>query len=278
MEDTEILLQLRLSLEQSLPLVRKVFPIDVMFALTDKEQFIYYLPGAEIDIQVQEGMPIPSKSGIRKALDSQESVSLVVGKEIYGTPFKSTTLPVRNEQNHVIGAFTIGISLTNQAILNDAAEHLVTSSDEIRSVSDEIAGTATELANDISLLKVLGEKVITDLDKTDAILSFLKQVSDSSNLLGINASIEAAHAGEHGRGFGIVALEIRKMADSSGSSAKEIKEILDSIQDSIHQLSRKLEESYLLSERQAAATEQIAASMQQLSASAEDIRRVAQLL
>ncbi|MEO3945287.1 methyl-accepting chemotaxis protein [Gorillibacterium sp. CAU 1737] len=278
MKDAEALHKLRQSLEQSLPLVKAVFPIDVMFALTNREHFLFYLPGEEIDIHVEEGTPIPARSGIRKALDQQEPVSVALGKEIYGTPFKSTTLPVRNEGQEVIGAFTIGISLTHQTILNEAAEHLATSSEEIRSVSDEIAGTATELAQEISLLKTLGERVVADLSKTDAILAFMKQIADSSNLLGINASIEAAHAGEHGRGFGIVAKEIRKMADSSGSSAKEIKEIVDSIQDSITRLGKKLEGSYLLSERQAAATEQIAASMQQLSASAEDIRRVAQLL
>ncbi|WP_241781903.1 hypothetical protein [Paenibacillus sp. DMB5] len=49
--------QLLESLKLSLPLVQRLFPIDVMFALADMEKFIYYLPGTELDIRIQEGMP-----------------------------------------------------------------------------------------------------------------------------------------------------------------------------------------------------------------------------
>lgn len=276
--DKELLPGLQEAIERVLPMVKEVFPIDVMFALTDKEKFLYYLPGSEIDIRAQIGMPIPPRSGIKKTLDTGESVTANLGKEIYGVPFKSTTLPVLNESGEVEGAFTVGISLSNQEVLNGAAEYLATSSGEIRAVTDEIAGTATELAGGINELKMLGETVVGEIGKTAEILKIIKQVASSSGLLGLNASIEAAHAGEYGRGFGVVAKEIRKMADSSAAAAKEIDDILASIQQSVSQLSETLEGCFLQSERQAAATEQIAASMQQLAASAEDIKKIAQLI
>lgn len=277
-EDKERLARLQKSIEEVLPMVKAVFPIDVMFALTDRESFQYYLPGAEIDIHAEAGMPIPPQSGIRKSIDTGETVTANLGKEIYGVPFKSTTLPVLNESGAAAGAFTIGISLSNQETLNGAANYLATSSDEIRAVTDEIAATATALATGISDLKQLGQQVVEEISKTDEILQIIKQVANSSGLLGLNASIEAAHAGEHGRGFGIVAKEVRKMADSSASAAKEIDGILASIHQSVSKLGETLEDCFSQSERQAAATEQIAASMQQLTASAEDIKKIAQLI
>lgn len=266
------------SLGVSLPLVQKLFPIDVMFALANTETFIYYLPGNEIDIKIQTGMPIPSSGGIRQALDSGENVSANIPKEIYGLPFKSSSLPIKDEAGAVIGVFTIGISLKNQETLSYAANSLARTSEEINATSEEIAVTASDLANTISDLKRLGQNVVQELRKTDEILDFIKKVADNSNLLGLNAAIEAAHAAEHGRGFGVVAQEIRKMAVSSAESAKEIASILLTIKNNINRIDETLFECLSQSERQAASTEEISASMQQLSASAVEIEKIARLI
>ncbi|MEK5235238.1 methyl-accepting chemotaxis protein [Paenibacillus sp. FSL L8-0470] len=270
--------QLLDALRISLPLVQRLFPLDVMFALADSDKFIYYLPGSELDIRIQEGMPVPQNGGIRKSLDTGETVSANIPKEIYGLPFKSSSMPIRGQDGNVTGVFTIGISLHNQETLSDAANTLATTSEEISSTSGEIAGTASDLANTVSDLKLLGQKVVEELHSTDEILDFIKKVADNSNLLGLNAAIEAAHAAEHGRGFGIVAQEIRKMSVSSASSAKEIASILQAIKKNITLMDATLLDCLAQSERQAAATEQITASMQQLAASAVEIEKIARLI
>ncbi|MCL6604639.1 MAG: hypothetical protein K6T94_17385 [Paenibacillus sp.] len=266
------------SLKLTLPLVQKLFPIDVMFALSNTESFVYYLPGNEIDIKIQEGTPIPQKGGIRKALETGEAVSANVPKEVYGLPFKSSSLPVIGEDGSIEGVLTMGISLKNQETLSSAANALATTSEEINTTSEEIAETASELANTISDLKILGQKVVQELHKTDEILDFIKKVADNSNLLGLNAAIEAARAAEHGRGFGVVAQEIRKMSVSSASSAKEIEEILLKIKNNITLIDQTLYECLSQSERQAAATEEISATMNQLAASAVEIEKIARLI
>ncbi|MRN56143.1 hypothetical protein GJB61_24520 [Paenibacillus sp. LC-T2] len=249
-----------------------------MFALANTETFIYYLPGNELDIKIQIGMPIPSSGGIRQALDSGENVSANIPKEIYGLPFKSSSLPIRDDAGAVIGVFTIGISLKNQETLSFAANSLARTSEEINATSEEIAVTASDLANTISDLKLLGQNVVQELRKTDEILDFIKKVADNSNLLGLNAAIEAAHAAEHGRGFGVVAQEIRKMAVSSAESAKEIASILLTIKNNINRIDETLFECLSQSERQAASTEEISASMQELAASAVEIEKIARLI
>ncbi|WP_305953384.1 methyl-accepting chemotaxis protein [Paenibacillus sp. P3E] len=262
----------------SLPLVQQLFPLDVMFALADVEKFIYYLPGKELDIRIQEGTPVPQSGGLRLALETGEAASANIPKEIYGWPFKSSSIPIKDKNGAVAGVFTIGISLSNQETLSYAANSLAVTSEEISSTSEEIAGTASELANTVSDLKVLGQRVVEELHKTDEILDFIRKVADNSNLLGLNAAIEAAHAAEHGRGFGIVAQEIRKMSVSSASSAKDIAGILQMIKKNINEMDATLMDCMAQSERQAAATEEITASMQQMAASAVEIEKIARLI
>lgn len=74
-------------------------------------------------------------------------------------------------------------------------------------------------------------------DQTSQISSIINLVSDlanQTNMLALNASVEAVRAGEHGKGFGVVATEIRKLADQSKRSAERIDALLSEIQSAIH--------------------------------------------
>jgi len=66
------------------------------------------------------------------------------------------------------------------------------------------------------------------------ITSTVSDIADQSNLLAVNAAIEAAKAGEHGRGFTVVAQEIRSLAEQSKKSTAQVKEILNEIQKSVN--------------------------------------------
>jgi methyl-accepting chemotaxis protein len=67
------------------------------------------------------------------------------------------------------------------------------------------------------------------------ITSSVSDIADQSNLLAVNAAIEAAKAGEHGRGFTVVAQEIRSLADQSKKATAQVKEIINQINKSVNQ-------------------------------------------
>jgi methyl-accepting chemotaxis protein len=106
---------------------------------------------------------------------------------------------------------------------------------------------------------------------TNKVLDFILEVADQTRLLGLNAAIVAAHAGVHGRGFSVVADEIRKLANTSSSSVEQITEILEQIQSGIAEVSAVSEKTSAVSEKQFHATQQITRDIENIQKSIDTL-------
>jgi len=108
-------------------------------------------------------------------------------------------------------------------------------------------------------------------NETKEITDFISETSNQTSLLGLNASIEAAHAGEYGRGFSIVASEVRKLADHSKQASSNIERTIREMNDQIDHIIAKINSMSDLTEAQAALTEEVNASIEEVSTMSEEL-------
>lgn len=263
---------------RSASVYQHLVPLDCCVMVCNAEgTIVKFLPGKTFDMRIREGDKVPVGGTLHECLRTKQEVHKVLPKELYGVPIKAIAYPVF-DNGVLVGASATGFSLVAQQTLMDSAQNIAATGQEITATTEELAAAATSLAQRLEELKFKGESVLLELKKTDDILKFVSDVSANSNLLGLNAAIEAARAGEHGRGFAVVASEIRKMADNSGQAVKDIKNVLNSIQNETTRIIAGIGETAIIGERQAAASQEISASMQQLASSATEIEKIAEII
>jgi len=130
--------------------------------------------------------------------------------------------------------------------------------------SEELNATSTTVAQAVS-------ETEAKVKETGMVLEFILDVADRTRLLGLNAAIVAAQAREHGRGFSVVAGEIRNLANNSSSSVEQITEILDQIQSGIAKVRSSSGKTSAVSEKQLHATQQITRDIENIKKSVETL-------
>lgn len=264
---------------QSCSLFHEAIPIENTIAVTDKEKFTHHYIGKEgQSVGSLVGKPFPDKGFIPVVLKKGTLERGIIGKEVYGVAFKSSTAPVKNFNGEIIGTITLALSLGNQTALLEVTQNLSSSSEQLTAATEDIASSATQLLNNVSDVLVQTHEIGELIEQTNIILDFVNNVASNSKLLGLNAAIEAARAGDSGKGFSVVADEIRKMAENSAKSVNDIKKIISSINDKVNDLLQKIQQLSGVAQTQAAAAEEISASIQQLASNTQSIEKISKII
>ncbi|HWP97833.1 MAG TPA: methyl-accepting chemotaxis protein [Syntrophomonadaceae bacterium] len=147
---------------------------------------------------------------------------------------------------------------------------------EINSVVEEITASASEISCNEQQLNSEIRDIVRLSDEINNVLGFIKQIADETKMLGLNAAIEAARAGEAGRGFGVVAEEIRKLSDESKDTVVKIRGLINEIKSKVDETIKSSEITLRSTEEQAAATQEMSASIQEIAAMANELEKMAQ--
>ncbi len=150
---------------------------------------------------------------------------------------EDATITAKEIQNEIVES--LGIARRSQEDVKEANDNLLRAKNEIVSLTSKVQESAqieAELSENMEMLS-------KDAAEVKTILVVISDIADQTNLLALNAAIEAARAGEHGRGFAVVADEVRKLAERTQKSLAEINATINVVVQSIVEASSKMSEN-----------------------------------
>ncbi|CAM4158295.1 methyl-accepting chemotaxis protein [Lederbergia lenta] len=258
------------------PYLNELVQDDITIGIYDTEKLIMNVPGKTFSLNVNAGDPLAEGDIITNAIRENRGKSMIVPKELFGFPLNARAIPLHDSNGKVIGGVGLGTSLEKANALYMAAENLSAITEQTAAAIEEITSSVTELADRVGAISTRVQEVSVGANEIGEISTVVKAVSDQSNLLGLNAAIEAARAGDAGRGFSVVAEEIRKLATNSKDNVTQIDEITKGIQNAIQDLNVAFTGVNQFSVNQAATVQEISSTIQEISKTAQHLSKMAE--
>ncbi len=169
---------------------------------------------------------------------SSRSSQLAAAAEQTSTVTAQTTDSIQEQKSQVgqVAAATTEMHSTSQLVTQSAEDTLNqiknadSEAEKVKVISEENKTTIEALARDVGQAADVINKLHQDSASIGGILDVIRGVADQTNLLALNAAIEAARAGEQGRGFAVVADEVRTLASRVQKSTQEIASMIEALQ------------------------------------------------
>lgn len=261
------------SFNKLIPYLKYYFEEEIAFTISNTEYFLRGVDSENIKLGITYGDKVPQGCAAYECLKAQKPISITVPEEIFGVAVKAQGVPVK-ENGKIVGTIVIAKSLKRKKEMIGLAENLSSSLEEITKALHSINKGIGEVASLNSSIKTNVDVTYGEAQNTNDVIGFIQNISKQTNLLGLNAAIEASRAGEFGKGFSVVANEIRKLSTSSSESIKQISDVLNNIQESVVEIASKVNKSNNIFEDQVASIQELTGGIEKLNESALVLKNI----
>ena len=210
------------------------------------------------------------KAILRKIAESAEHMASASEEIAATTASMAMSAASEKDQVHQIATAMQEMSAT----VHEVSENSARAAGSARQAADTACRGGTIVEDSITRMRTIAEAVretaqrVQDLgkrsDQIGRIVSVIDEIADQTNLLALNAAIEAARAGEQGRGFAVVADEVRKLAERTTQATREIADMIEKVQAETHSAVARMQ----------AGTQQVEQGVEATGRAGESLRRI----
>lgn len=260
------------------PILAEMFAEGALLYMSDLKSIFLRQPSNKFDAPaIRLGYELNDEDVASKVIKSKQPMTMELdSSSAYGVPVLISCYPLFDEDNQdeVVATFGIIIPKIAAGNLREMSGNLESGITGIASAIEELAASASSIHTNEQELNNEIKEIIDLSEQINEVSAIIKDIADETKMLGLNAAIEAARAGEAGRGFGVVAEEIRNLSEQSKSTVPKIKKLTDNIKLKVEETSQKSQISLYASQEQAAATEEITASVEEINAMAAELNKI----
>ena len=261
-------------LKEMLPLVKKMVDEDLAITIFDREGTVLYFQKADtFPLHFDIGYRIENRNDkIFEAMRTGKVIHNKLSKEVFGVAIQGNLVPVEDD-GQVVGIITCAFSTEHKEKIGEEAIEMNNALNETKDSINDIKNGAVDLSGALNNIKDIMKVVEKNVSDVVSVVNSIRSNASRSNILSLNASIEAAKAGETGKGFTIVASEMGKLAKMSGESANQIDKALNEMIKSIEGVAKAVHGSNDIAATQAEAVQKITLTLENITQSANLISK-----
>lgn len=260
------------------PYINKLTNTDFAVSVCDLEKCLIYVPSEKQDHKIRSGSLHVKNSVSYESIITGKKVVRRVGSEVFGFPYIAIAIPIHDEEGKVVGSVSFTEAVDRQDLLLALADNLHDTMQQMVSITEIISDNSLKLKDVGESLSLITNESLNRVEDTENILGFIRTISNKTNMLGLNAFIEAARIGKEGTGFKVVAEEIRNLANATNEYIKNADKIIEDLRGSTNKITERLDELLSISSHQIEINNYISALVKEINERAEKLKENAQLL
>lgn len=225
-------------------IIRECCDREVVVAVLDKDAYIVGFsmpPGQPPVLKIGDKFMDPT-GALDKVLRKGVKMHNVLPKEVVGNAMEGNLVPIMDGME-VVGCVAVTYYVDKKEEIKDIVAGFKSSIAEVNSAVEGFVAGIGSVSSKLEAMDANTAQIEKDTTKAKEVVTKVSKNADRSNILALNASIEAARSGDAGKGFAVVATEMGKLASESSASSSQIKESLNVITEHLQGIVKSIREA-----------------------------------